>query len=104
MECSVKNCSVQCVICDCSIDKPNIICDIPKLNTFRTDFRIEYLTNKPEELQYYTGFENYKHILLVFNLLGDQVNNLKYYPKIEPAVQTRILSPENDFFFTSKVT
>lgn len=56
---------------------------------------------RSEELQFYTGFDNYEHFMFVYCLLKPQVNNLQYYPYCTSMKQSvKVLSPANEFFLT----
>lgn len=67
------------------------------------DLRIENFRDpkRSEELHFYTGFNNYEHFMIVYGLLGPQVNNLRYYPHNAPMKQgARALSQADEFFLT----
>lgn len=98
-----KDVSLQCSLCKC---KENIS-SIPHVSVHERNgnntlniFRIENLKEKPEIVQFYTGFDHYNHFMFVFQLFGDEVNNLKYYPSCEPARGKHVLTPCNQFYLT----
>ena len=55
-------------------------------------FSIEHFQNNSRMVQYYTGFNNYEHFQLFFNVLGPAAYNLKY--------NCQLLTPENQLFLT----
>ncbi|KAJ8942509.1 hypothetical protein NQ314_010062 [Rhamnusium bicolor] len=99
-----KDVTVQCSLCKCDVKSLSNNADMPqhegkekcKINMFR----IENLKDKPEIVQFYTGFDNYSHFMFVFNLFGDEVNNLKYYPSMQPSRGKHPLTPCNEFYLT----
>lgn len=74
-------------------------CDASTMTSTSTgSFCIENLLSesKKDELNFYTGFHNYEHFWLVFNVLGPAVNHLLYYPS-GCAMNVPILTPANEF-------
>lgn len=55
-------------------------------------FSIEHFQTNNRMVQYYTGFNNYSHFQLFFNILGPAVYELKY--------NCHLLTPENQLFLT----
>lgn len=56
-----KDCATQCVLLTDDV---------------KTKITIESLKEQPEMVNYYTGFSNYAHFMLFFNVLGDCVHHL----------------------------
>ncbi|KAK9882585.1 hypothetical protein WA026_022211 [Henosepilachna vigintioctopunctata] len=101
----MKDVSVQCNLGTCGQEKSFI--NTANVSEYERNkectqimFRIENLKNKPDQVQFYTGFNNYNHFIFVFNLFGDEVNNLKYYPSMKSARGKHALSPCNQFYLT----
>ena len=62
------------------------------LADFNSRFCVEMFVNNKRAIEYYTGFQDYDHFKLFFNILGPAVNHLNY--------QCKLLSPENHLFLT----
>ncbi|RVE45131.1 hypothetical protein evm_010240 [Chilo suppressalis] len=103
IESSNKDVSVQCSLCKCEENLTNTA-KLSEQGSNRKStsnmFRIVNLKEKPDVIQFYTGFDNYNHFMLVFNLFGDEVNNLKYYPSLQPARGKHALTPPDQFYLT----
>ncbi|KAL0868683.1 hypothetical protein ABMA27_008134 [Loxostege sticticalis] len=50
------------------------------------------------EVQFYTGFQDCEHIKFIFSIFGEEVNCLRYYPKMK-TIQVPTLSPFDQFLF-----
>ena len=70
-------------------------------------FRIELFINNDEAIQFYTGFESYRLLIICYNFLGDAVNHLQYIGSSTCLKSTthsethgapRALTPLNEFF------
>ncbi|XP_061726169.1 uncharacterized protein LOC133531788 [Cydia pomonella] len=48
------------------------------------------------EIQFYTGFQDYEHIKFIFTIFGDEVNSLKYYPKMK-TLKVPFINPCDQF-------
>ncbi|XP_033725364.1 uncharacterized protein LOC117315325 [Pecten maximus] len=58
----------------------------------RQGYSIENYRSCPKMLKYYTGFEDYDHFMLFFNILGPAAHDLQF--------KSSVLSPENQLFLT----
>ncbi|XP_061196676.1 uncharacterized protein LOC133204949 [Saccostrea echinata] len=86
--------SVQEVNVDCEcyesdekkLHDQSIQCDIGKSNRFS----IEKLQSNDKMVKYYTGFENYDHFMMFFQVLGPAAHDLN--------LKSNLLSPQDQFF------
>ncbi|KAJ8936339.1 hypothetical protein NQ314_012412 [Rhamnusium bicolor] len=101
-----KDVTVQCSLCKCDVKSLSNSANMPqhegkekcKINMFR----IENLKDKPDIVQFYTGFDSYSHFMFVLSLFGDEVNNLKY-PSMQPSQGKHALTPCNEFYLTHPI-